>query len=224
MSIKSPPQNELELMTNANELAGKTLAEIAEIHEITLPKNLLQAKGFVGQVIELHLGANSDNKPEPDFQHLGIELKTLPLNKKLQPKESTYVCTAPLSLDAALETWETSRLRKKLLKVLWVPIEADDSINLADRKIGSPFLMSLDPTHEKILREDWEELMEMLHLGRITELSAHQGVYLQIRPKAAHSQILIPALNDEGEKNWVGPKGFYLRTQFTSELLKRYFL
>lgn len=219
MQIKSPPQNELELLKRAAFIAGRTLAELSMDYFQPLPKNLRKDKGFVGQLIEWHLGASSGNKPETDFPNLGIELKTLPYTSQGKPKESTYICTAPLSLEAGLETWETSRLRKKLIKVLWVPVEACPSIPLSERRVGIPKLLDLDIGSEKIIKEDWEDLMDMLHLGNISHISAHQGQYLQIRPKAAHSRILVSSFNLEGEEEWVVPKGFYLRPCFTQQIL-----
>jgi DNA mismatch repair protein MutH len=223
MILKPPPQNEPELMERAFSITGKTLAELAFEHQTALPASMARSKGWVGQLIERSLGAAGDNKPEPDFINLGIELKTLPYNKKGEPQESTYVCTAPMSWSAAKEQWETSRLRKKLNKVLWVPIEADVDIPIAERTIGAPILLTLDPKTEAIIRQDWEELMDILHLGRFSKLSAHYGTYLQIRPKAAHSRILQRADNEDGESQWVGPKGFYLRTLFTRTILKEFY-
>lgn len=223
MIKKAPPQNELELMNRAFSIAGKTFGDLASEQQITLPHSMTQAKGWVGHMLEQTLGATASNLPEPDFLNLGIELKTLPYNNKGEPQESTYICTAPLSLSSAREEWQTSRLRKKLQKVLWVPIEADSNIPIALRKIATPILLTLEPALEAILQQDWEELMEMLHLGRFAELSAHYGTYLQIRPKAAHSRILQKVSTDEGETRWVGPKGFYLRTSFTRTILKEFY-
>jgi DNA mismatch repair protein MutH len=225
MQFKAPPQNELELLNRCYELAGKTFADLAEEAQQMLPDSFKRAKGFIGQLIETHLGASAGNKPLPDFTNLGIELKTLPYNRKGEPQETTYVCTAPLSQMAAEENWKNSRVYKKLKRLLWIPIEADPSIAIAERKVGSPLLFKLDqdPTLEAILKKDWEELMDMLHLGKISELSASHGQYLHIRPKAAHSRILAATLNHLGEEEWVGPKGFYLRMAFTSKLLREHY-
>lgn len=225
MQLKAPPQNELELLDSAYHLAGKTFEELAIAAHQTLPTSFKKAKGFIGQLLEMHLGASAGNKPLPDFINLGIELKTLPYNQKGEPQETTYVCTAPLSQIALEEHWENSRVRKKLHQILWIPIEADPNIPIAKRKVGVPLLLKLDqnPRLETILQKDWEELMDMLHVGRIEEISGSQGQYLHIRPKAAHSRILMPTINIEGEEQWVGPKGFYLRTAFTRKILKDHY-
>jgi DNA mismatch repair protein MutH len=214
------PRNEQELLERCHEITGKTLAELALTYKQNIPHSLTHTKGFMGQLIERALGANGLNLPEPDFPNLGIELKTLPLNINGQPQESTYVCTAPLGLNAELEPWENSRVRKKLARVLWVPIEADPCIPLPERRIGAALLWNPSPAVEAILREDWEELTLMLHLGQIANLSAKIGTYLQIRPKAAHSRILNVAINEQGEAVKINPKGFYLRSSLTQKILQ----
>lgn len=221
MKRLSSPQTESELLQRCRALEGLSFAELAHAYGHTLPQTLNQAKGFMGQLIEQALGATAGSLPEPDFPNLGVELKTIPLNQNGQARESTYVCTAPLRVEATLEPWEHSHLRKKLARVLWVPLEADPSIPLAKRRIGTATLWSPDPPTENILRQDWEELNLMLHLGQIQNLSAKIGVYLQIRPKAAHSRILSPTINEQGEAIWMNPRGFYLRTTFTQRILEQ---
>jgi DNA mismatch repair protein MutH len=223
MQNLTPPKDEQELLARSKQLVGKSLQELVSTYNEKLPSSLLKAKGFVGQLIEWHLGASSNNLPQPDFPHLNIELKTLPLNSKGLPSESTYICTAPLNLSLAIETWEHSRVYKKLSRVLWIPFEADPTIPLKQRRIGSPLLWHLDPETERILKQDWEELTDMLCLGKIEGLSAHMGVYLQIRPKAAHSRILHRSINQEGEEIMVNPKGFYLRSKLTQKILKEHY-
>jgi len=223
MKTLTPLQNESELLQRCRALAGIELQEIASFYHQTIPKSLHQAKGFVGQLIEQALGALSANQPEPDFPHLGIELKTLPLNANGLPRETTYVCTAPYTIQACTEQWENSRVQKKLARVLWVPFEADPSIPLPKRRIGNALLWSPDKATAQILREDWEELSAMLQLGQSALLSAKIGRYLQLRPKAAHSRILSPAVNDLNELIQTNPKGFYLRTVLTQKILAEHY-
>jgi DNA mismatch repair protein MutH len=61
--------------------------------------------------------------------------------------------------------------------------------------------------------------MELINTGRIDEISAHHGVYLQVRPKAADSHALRDTTNEQGDVVQTLPRGFYLRTKFTAEVL-----
>ncbi|MSP53627.1 MAG: DNA mismatch repair endonuclease MutH [Gammaproteobacteria bacterium] len=212
-----PPKTEQELLQRANELAGKTFFNLSkELHK-KIPDNLLTEKGWLGQLLELALGASAGSKPEPDFKELGIELKTLPLNAQHQPKGSTFVCTA--SLPCATE-WQQSNVYQKLKCILWIPIEADPNIPFAERRIGAPILWRLTTVQEKILKQDWEELTEMLTLGDYQNLTARVGTYLQMRPKAANSKVLRESINRESEKQLIVPRGFYLRPHFTKQVLR----
>ena len=218
MKCLNPPSSEADLLERAHSLSGKTLGELALICSTQLPKQLHRAKGQIGRLLEQYLGVSEPNAPEPDFKQWGIELKTVPLNAKGQPKESTYVCTAPLR-DALCElTWRESRVYKKLARVLWVPIEASPEIPITERRIISPFLWEMTAEVETILRQDWEELMEDLQLGYLETLSAAQGVYLQLRPKAANRQQLVKSYTQAGNAFLSPPKGFYLRATLTKKI------
>lgn len=105
------------------------------------------------------------SKPQQDFAKLGIELKSIPISHSGKPLETTFVSVAPLTGVHGL-TWETSHVRNKLSRVLWVPVEGGErEIPLAERRVGSPLIWSPDEDEERILRNDWEELMEMIVLG-----------------------------------------------------------
>ena len=121
---------------------------------------------MVGQLLELVLGASSGSKAEPDFPHLGIELKTLPVDSLGKPLESTYVCVAPLT-DVSGLRWQDSWVCRKLSKVLFVPVLAERGIPLPERQIGTAFLWSPDAQQQALLQQDWEELMELIVLGGI---------------------------------------------------------
>jgi len=218
--VTRPPLSEDELLENASKIAGKTLQQIAIKQGIETPEDQRRHKGWVGQLLEHSLGATAGSLPEPDFQHIGVELKTLPLNQLGTPKESTYVCA--INLTSPESRWENSLVKHKLTRVLWLPIEADPDIPLAARRIGSAILWSPDKDQESILRRDWEELMDMIAMGELEQITAHQGQYLQIRPKASNSKALCKGINSEGEKILTLPRGFYLRTILTQQILNQH--
>lgn len=219
ISKVTPPTSEAELLQRAHELAGLSIAELAASFSYQTPESLLRDKGWIGQLLESALGATAASLAEPDFQQLGIELKTIPINKQGKPKESTYVCVVPL-MDMYQQTWRTSNVWRKLARVLWIPIEAEPTIAIADRKIGSPIIWSPSTIIETQLQQDWEEFAERISLGQIETIDARQGVYLQIRPKAANSHVLCEAIGIEGERILTLPRGFYLRTCFTHQVLR----
>jgi DNA mismatch repair protein MutH len=214
----TPPLSEKELLESASNIAGMTLQQLANRQGLATPDNQLHHKGWVGQLLELSLGATAGSRPEPDFQHIGIELKTLPLNRSGSPKETTFVCA--INLSTIESRWEESLVKHKLSRVLWIPIEADPEIPLAARRIGSAILWSPDKDQESVLRKDWEELMDMISMGELEQITAHQGQYLQVRPKAANTRALTKGIDSKGEEILTLPRGFYLRTKLTDQVLR----
>jgi len=217
-----PPPDEATLMARARALAGRPLADLAAEAGLTAPADQRRAKGWVGQLVEGLLGASAASLPEPDFPRLGIELKTLPVDDHGRPRESTYVCTVPLESGAG-EQWEDSWLRRKLARVLWVPVEAQPELPLGRRRIGTALLWSPDAAEEAQLRSDWEELMGMVCMGELERITARYGEVLQMRPKAAHSRVLSTAIGVDGEPVLTNPRGFYLRPRFTAAILRRHY-
>ncbi|WP_086984608.1 DNA mismatch repair endonuclease MutH [Vibrio aphrogenes] len=215
------PQTEFELMQRANQLVGQSFACLASMAGIAVPANLKREKGWVGQLIEWHLGAESGSKAQPDFEHLGIELKTIPISFTGKPLETTFVSVAPLTGVHGL-TWENSHVKHKLAKVLWVPVEGEREIPLAERRVGRPLLWSPSPAEELLLKQDWEELMEFIVLGKVEQITAKHGAVMQLRPKAANSKVVTEAYSSAGQPIKTLPRGFYLRTQFTAEILMRH--
>jgi len=199
-------------------MAGQSISHLAAKANLNIPTDLLHAKGWVGQLIEIYLGASSSSKALPDFANLGIELKTIPISAQNKPLESTYVCT--VQTNAGTQAWRDSWVYNKLKHVLWVPIISSPDLAITNRIISKPFFWHMPEDTEDVLRTDWEELMEMLQLGYGTNLSAKYGTYLHIRPKAANSRVLVDYTDSEGNATKIVPKGFYLRSSFTHELLK----
>lgn len=217
-----PPDDEQSLLSKAKSLAGYTMAELAYQAGIAVPHDLRFAKGWVGQLLEYCLGANAGSKAEQDFAHLGIELKTIPINRYGEPLETTFVCVAALTGNSGV-TWLSSHVRHKLSRVLWIPIEGERQIPLAKRRVASPLLWSPNPIEEQLLKTDWEELMDMIVLGQVENITARHGQVLQIRPKAANNKALTEGIGRRGQPIMTLPRGFYLKKNFTAPILARHF-
>ena len=218
-----PPASTDELFARADALAGRSLAWVAAQLARPVPADLRRNKGWIGQLLEDVLGATAGSKAQPDFPHLGVELKTLPVTPLGAPRESTYVCTLHLET-ASTETWESCWVRRKLSCVLWVPIVGEAATPLAQRRVGAPLLWRPSPEEEATLRADWEELTELVALGELWQLDARRGRALQVRPKAADGASTTWAMDADGEWVRANPRGFYLRASFTKAVLSKAFL
>ena len=222
ISKQQPPSSEPELMQRVDNIAGLKLKELAHQNQLVMPKDLTRHKGWVGQLIEHCLGASAGSKPVHDFPQLGIELKTLPLSYQLSPLETTYVCYAHLTGNQGI-TWNSSNVKNKLNRVLWVPLEGEREIPLQERTIGSGFIWTPSKTQEALLKQDWEELIDMISLGQVERINARIGQVMQIRPKAADGQQLTDAIGEDGSTIKTRPRGFYLRKSFTQTILEEHF-
>ncbi len=221
--LPSPPHSQEQLLAQAQQLAGYSLGELAALAGIPTPRDLKRDKGWIGILLEVWLGASAGSKPEQDFAALGVELKTIPIDSSGRPLETTFVCVAPLTGNSGV-TWESSHVRHKLKRVLWVPVEGERTIPLADRRVGAPLLWSPSEEEDRQLRMDWEELMDLIVLGQVERITARHGEVLQLRPKAANSKALTEAVGAHGEPILTLPRGFYLKKNFTAVLLARHFL
>lgn len=222
MNAPRSPQSLEELLDRAHQMAGLSLGQLAAGLGWPVPANLRRDKGWIGQLIEQELGALAGSRPEQDFLHLGVELKTIPIDSRGKPLETTYVCVAPL-MDVGGLKWEQSLVKHKLEQVLWIPVEGERSIPLTDRRIGTPVLWRPSTTESEQLRQDWEEIMELIAIGKVTGLTARHGEVLQLRPKAANAAAKTECIMEDGTVGLTNPRGFYLKTNFTQAILRQAF-
>lgn len=215
------PQTLEQLLSQAQSIAGLTFGELADELHIPVPPDLKRDKGWVGMLLERALGATAGSKAEQDFSHLGVELKTLPINAEGYPLETTFVSLAPLVQNSGVK-WENSHVRHKLSCVLWMPIEGSRHIPLRERHIGAPILWKPTTEQERQLKQDWEELMDLIVLGKLDQITARIGKVMQLRPKGANSKAITKGIGKNGEVIDTLPLGFYLRKEFTAQILKAF--
>lgn len=217
------PQTLEQLLSQAQSIAGLTFGELADELHIPVPPDLKRDKGWVGMLLERALGATAGSKAEQDFSHLGVELKTLPINAEGYPLETTFVSLAPLVQNSGVK-WENSHVRHKLSCVLWMPIEGSRHIPLRERHIGAPILWKPTAEQERQLKQDWEELMDLIVLGKLDQITARIGEVMQLRPKGANSRSITKGIGRNGEMIETLPLGFYLRKAFTAGILNDFLL
>ncbi len=165
------------------------------------------------------MGATAASKAIPDFEKLEIELKSVPVDLKGRPMESTFVTCTPLAEVEKL-SWRESTVHHKLSRVLFIPVEADHSLPLKVRRVGNPLFWSPTEEQEAQLKADWELFAELIASGFVESITAHRGDVLQIRPKAAHSQKRTLGTAADGDLQATLPRGFYLRSRFTRALFE----
>jgi len=204
------PSSIEELLARAKKLADIRVEELASRVAFVVDGDAVRTKGKVGELLERALGATGSGA-QMDFPELEVEMKTVPLEAG-KPAESTFVCALQL-MDAERASWETSWVRKKLSRVLWVPIHERETI-------GEAVLWSPTAEQEAALKNDFDEIVGRIAIGDIEDLSAHVGEYMQLRPKAATGSVRTSAPGRDGELVSTVPRGFYLRAKFVGAVLR----
>jgi DNA mismatch repair protein MutH len=214
VSAREAPRDERELVVRARDLEGASLADLAG----GLAGGLHQ-KGKIGEAVERALGATAGSGAVHDFPELGVELKTIPVTKSGIPHESTFVCAVKVA-DAEHLDWQTSWARRKLARVLWVPVVGPKRGDPAERRIGAPLLWSPTAGQERVLQADFDDIVGLIGVGRVEDVTAHLGRWLQLRPKAANGRVRTVAFAMDGDVVETVPRGFYLRPSFTGAILR----
>ncbi|WP_115956086.1 DNA mismatch repair endonuclease MutH [Candidatus Purcelliella pentastirinorum] len=214
--------HEDELIDKLKSLAGFTIKEILFNKNISLVTSLKFDKGLVGKLIECFLGLINNNYAKQDFFDIGLELKTIPVNNLGFPVEDTFVCSAKL-IGNFDYSWKSSYVKNKISRVLWIPVENCRRMSILDKRIGLPIIWSPNCVEKKLLKIDWEEIMNFIILGEIEKLDSIYGNILYIKSKAKNSNCLTNAIGNDGKIIMVNPKSFYLRKSFTKQILFRNF-
>ncbi len=199
------PKDIQELLKRADFITGMTVKELAEKLGAPIPSSPLYAKGFIGQIVEVALGADAGSHPMQDFPELDIELKTIPINYSGLPKETTHVCLLHQKIG---QTFENSNFWNKIKRVLWVPVEGNVDVPLQNRHIGQGFLWEIDEKQKENLKSDWQEIMDALSEGNKPSEISRLGKFMQIRPSGKQGNEKIYS--------------YYLRKNFTQDILKRH--
>ena len=208
------------LLAHARALVGVELGALADSLGLPVPVGNVRTKGWSGQVIEQELGVVVGGTRGPDFEALGIELKTVPVTPALAPLESTAVCQIdPIAI--AGESWETSYVRAKLARVLFVALEVPPGArSVGDRRVTAVRLWSPAPDEEAALRADFELFVrDFFRRGRAAEITGHLGAALQVRPKGRDATDMRAAYDAAGKPTRIGKSGFYLRPGFVARIL-----
>ncbi|HVR63765.1 MAG TPA: MutH/Sau3AI family endonuclease [Polyangia bacterium] len=210
------------LLAHARALVGVELGDLADQLGLPVPVGAVQTKGWSGQIIERELGVESGGVRGPDFAALGVELKTVPVDVERVPQESTAVCHIdPIAI--AGDSWETSYVREKLRRVLFVALEVPPgSVSVGERRVVAAGLWSPGPAEEEILRNDFMLFVRAyFRRGRADEITGHLGTALQVRPKGRNAADMRDGYDAAGRPTRVGKSGFYLRPSFVAAILRR---
>lgn len=192
--------NSASIESYTKQLIGKTFRDVIEasvIEENAEEYNYgainKKNKGKLGQNIEENFfGYKINSDPRADFYEAGVELKVTPykLNKNgtISAKER-LILTMIDYFSVINETFEKSHLWEKanLILLIYYLYEADKLSNL-DYRIDYVKLFTPPENDVKIIKHDFEVIIDKILAGKAHELSESDTLYLGAAPKASSSK------------------------------------
>ena len=183
-------------------------------------------KGNVGQIIEecfFHYSCNSDARA--DFPEAGVELKVTPYkenkNGTLSAKER-LILTMIDYMTVVNEDFETSHFwnKSKLILLVYYLYKQEVKFNL-DYRIGYAKLFTPPEQDLKIIKHDYEIIVEKIRAGKAHELSEGDTLYLGAATKSSTSEVRrkqpysdIPAK----------PRAFTFKNSYMTYVLNNYII
>lgn len=181
-------------------------------------------KGNLGQIIEekfFHYQCNSESRP--DFYEAGVELKVTPYkenkNGSLSAKER-LILTMIDYFQVVNEDFENSHMWKKsrLILLVYYLYQKDIKYNL-DYRIKFSRLFTPPEQDVKIIKHDYEIIVEKVKSGKAHELSEGDTLYLGAATKASTStDRRQQPYSDELAK----PRAFAFKTSYMTYVLNNY--
>lgn len=201
--------NRNEATEKLREIIGEDLVNLAEEYGITLFKGGKKNKGWVGHIVERHLGLPINSLQSPDFGDW--ELKTISMKKLksglIVPKE-TMAITMINSGHVISNDFKNSHLKQKLDKLLiisriWYATTEPKS------ELLKAFQFNIEDNRELYveIEADYEETRECLRTKGFSCLTGKMGKWIQPRTKGQGNGAPIT-------------RAFYARTSFLKKILQ----
>lgn len=173
------------ILAHARLLLGKSLRQLHP-HTATM-----QGKGGLGQVVEkAHFDIETNNRPTPDFEEAGVELKCTPL-KEL--KDGSRVSKERLVLgiidylEEAGKTFRTSSFWTKDQHLLLMFYLHTKGVSFLDFIFNIVRLWQFPEADLKIIEDDWQKIHDKIASGQAHELSEGDTFYLAACPKGSRA-------------------------------------
>ena len=171
-------------ITNAESYYGQTFSDMRTVYA---------GKGNFGDYLEeRYFGKKNDTNSKPDFEEIGVELKTVPLkileNGEVRVKER-IVLNKFRYVDIVKETFKTSHFLAKDAVLLLIFYFHDNSIPLEDKKIDIVDLWEVLKHDINQIQQDWETIVNKIREGKAHELSEGDTLYLGACTKGANRAL-----------------------------------
>jgi DNA mismatch repair protein MutH len=153
LELSSSDNYELVLVNAISKYEGKTMGEIANMFNTSIPGG----KAAVPSIIKLAIGFKSVKSKIKEFEQLGILVKTFPVRSSdMRPWEAVSFPAFKIK-EFTEEIWEESTFLNQIGKIMFVPFSAEKSDTKAkDKKLNKPFFWSPNSDEIELIKYEWE--------------------------------------------------------------------
>jgi DNA mismatch repair protein MutH len=166
----------------AKRLIGRTLRSVLDKATFDMIVRNVQNRGEMGQVLERYYFMYEPNQRDaPDFPKAGLELKSTPLKRlrddSLRAKERLVLNIIDFMNEPKKEWEQSSFLRKNrsLLLMFYIYEEGRFVLDLLFQLVG---IWEFPPEDLRIIKNDWETIVNKVRAGKAHELSESDTLYL----------------------------------------------
>ena len=209
-------------------LVNSTLKKKSEIEPITDKdseiKSGAKSKGKFGQILEKnYFGLESSNEPRPDFNEVGLELKSFPLIKRASGKISAkerLVLNKINYKEEAKKSFKESSFLKKSKKILLISYFYEKEKPVVDFIINGSDLINfyeLPKNDRLIIEKDWKKINNKIKKGEAHLLSEGDTNYLCSCTKAATAADLTEQFIKDAPK--AKPRAFSFKGSYILSLI-----
>lgn len=228
--------NPISIELYAQKLIGKTFADVCNEDDMSKAMVVRETsnyevshenknrKGGLGEIIEerfFHYRCNNDSRP--DFDKAGVELKVTPYkinkNGSIAAKERLIITMIDY-FSVVEEKFEDSHMWNKARLILLIYyLYQQDIRSRLDYKIGYAKFFSPPETDIKIIKNDFEIIVEKIKSGKAHELSEGDTMYLGAAPKAATSK---DRRKQPFSSELAKPRAFAFKNSYMTYVLNNY--
>jgi DNA mismatch repair protein MutH len=174
----------------ATKLEGKTLRQMTGLDAIADPH---QRRGSFGNAVEEYYFKYPINSSQvPDFDKVGLELKTTPLKRnssgELVAKERLVITNIDY-MGIVNENFEESHFLKKTADVLLITYLYEKDKSPLDYTIELVARWGIPEEDFPQIRHDWETVVEKVRSGHAEDISGGDTLYLEACTKAANAEV-----------------------------------
>jgi DNA mismatch repair protein MutH len=182
--VRDPEQEfERAMLAKLRAVEGKTIVDVATRVGMTVGRD----KSAAARVVRHVLGQKSKGR-HGDFERFGVELKTVPIDHRGRPVESTSFPSF-VHEEIQFETWPDSDLLGRLNRILFVPIRRSKGQPQGQGVLQRAFFWSPPERDLVEISLEWERYRALISAGRARDLpKASETVFIHVRPKARNAQ------------------------------------